>query len=148
MAKDDKPRFNELQQRICINPHLLTTVWSRIADNYSYHIKAYTDGSVLENDYVGAAFLIPHFKTETEAFHIGKNYTIIFRSGSVCCFDGIIALFDLPCTSLSILFYVDFKSTLLALNNLDNKFRSDVASLKLSTLIHSILTKGTFADFY
>ena len=57
-------------------PHLLTNiVRSHIADNCSNHLKVYTNGSLLENGYSGAGFVIPHFKTGKD-FHIAQGYSI------------------------------------------------------------------------
>ena len=47
------------------NPHILSyIVKSHLTQNYSNHLKIYTDGSALENEQAGAEFVIPEFKTK------------------------------------------------------------------------------------
>ena len=57
------------------NPHILaTSVRSHLADNYSNHLKVFTDGSVLGNQ-TGAGYVIPALKVE-KSYHIGRNFSI------------------------------------------------------------------------
>ena len=87
---------------------------------------------------VGAEFVIPHFKTEN-AFHIGKGYSIF--TAELCAILMVLSYFvDLPCMFLSILFCVDSKATLLALNDDDNKFRSDII-FHIKYMIDCLLAK-------
>ena len=47
------------------NPHILSyLVQSHIANNYSNHLKVFTDGSVLENEQACPGFVIPEIKTD------------------------------------------------------------------------------------
>ena len=54
---------------------LAIDVKSHIQNNYPNHLKIYTDGSLLDNNKGGAAFIIPGLKIE-KSFHIGENKSI------------------------------------------------------------------------
>ena len=72
---------------------------------------------------------------------------ILFSQRNCVILMALSYLVDLPCTFLSIIFCVDSNATLLALNNADNKFRSDII-FEIKYMIHCLLAKGAIADLY
>ena len=78
--------------------------------NYQYDLKVYTDGSVLDNKYTGAAFYIPSLNVE-KSFHLGEHFSI-FTAELVAILMALHYLQELKVTPYQILFCVDSKSVL------------------------------------
>ena len=127
------------------NPHILAqSVRSHIEKNYSSHCKVFTDGSVLDNGQAGAGFVIPSLKKE-HAYFLGKGYSI-FTAELIAILMALTNLANMPVVFFKILFCVDSKSVLYALNSCENKMRSDIL-YEIKFLIHTMMMRGTQMDF-
>ena len=93
------------------NPNILAIdAKSHIQNNYPNHLKIYTDGSLLDNNKGGAAFIIPGLKIE-RLFHIGENKSI-FTAELVAVMMALNYLSLLDIIPRQVLFCVDSKSVL------------------------------------
>ena len=81
---------------------LPTYVKAHINENYINHLKIYTDGSLLENQLSGAAFIIPSLKIE-KSYHIGKNFSV-FTAELIAIIMALNYLLSFPYTIFQILF--------------------------------------------
>ena len=99
----------------------------------------------METRYAVAGFVIPHFKTEQNPFILEKGILFTQRNCVHYGMTALSSLVDLPGTCLSILFCVDSKDTMFALNNADNKFRSDII-FEIRYMIPCLLVKGIIVD--
>ena len=84
---------------------------THIADRYSDDLKISTDGSILANGQAGGGFVILDLNIR-KSYHLALGYSI-FSAEPIC---HVFVLF-------SILFCVDSKAVLQALENEDNKER-------------------------
>ena len=63
------------------NPHILSQlIQSHIANNYSNHLKIFTDGSVLENEQACPGFVIPEIKKTDKASTQEKLYLHLLQN--------------------------------------------------------------------
>ena len=123
---------------------LTTSVKSHINEKYPLHFKIYTDGSVLNNNNSGAAFVIPDLKIE-QSFHLGKNKSI-FTCELMAILMALNYLISFPKVIFQILFCVDSKSVLYAINSLSLRVRSEMI-IEISHLIHLLSIRGSDITF-
>ena len=128
-----------------INLNILSTsVQSHINENYPLHLKIFTDGSVLENNNSGAAFLIPDLKVE-KSFYLGKNKSI-FTCELMAILMALNFVVLFPKTIFQILFCVDSKGVLYAMKSFSLKIRSEMI-MEISHLIHILSLRGSDITF-
>ena len=122
------------------NINILSTLSKEhIQNSYSDHLKIYTDGSLLNNNDAGAAFMIPSLKVE-RSFYIGKNRSI-FTAELTAILMALYYLLDFPKNVFNVLFCVDSKSVLKALDNSDSKVRKDLI-VEINHLVHLLIIRG------
>ena len=119
-------------------------VKERIAIKYQSHRHIYTDGSVLENNNTGAAFYIPALKVE-KSFSLGKNVSI-FTAEIVAIILALDYLISYPKTLLNVVFFVDSKSVLFALESFNLETRPDFV-IEAIHHIHCLRINGTDITF-
>ena len=127
------------------NIHMLSCMTKEhIELNYKDHLKIYTDGSVMENKNVGAAFIIPHLNIE-RAFHLQKHCSI-FTAELTAIIMALNFLIDFPRSIFRVLFCVDSKSVLQALQSTGTKIRSELI-FEASVLINNLTSQGSDITF-
>ena len=137
--------MNYSEERKNESPHILASDFKHLLEtNYQYDLKVYTDGSVLDTKYTGAAFFIPSLNVE-KSFHLGEHFSI-FTAELVAILMALHYLQELKVTPYQILFCVDSKSVLQSLLSLKLKVRSEII-LKIRHLIHVFFEKGIAIRF-
>ena len=128
------------------DPNLLSIeVKSHLVSQYPYHLKVFTDGSVLESGKSGAAFIIPDLKVH-KSFHLGKDFAI-FTSELFAILMALLYLSSSHLDFYSIVFCVDSRSVLQALKHWQgNVVRNDIV-FEIKFLIHCLRHKGIGIDF-
>ena len=111
-----------------------------LQNNYPNHLKVYTDGSLLNNNLSGSAFVIPSLKIY-KSYSIGENRSI-FSAELVAIVMALNYLLDLPFAVFRVVFCVDSKSVLQSLQIPDSK-NSHVIVSEVKHLIHLLICKGT-----
>ena len=128
-----------------MHPNIVAaTVKSHIQNKYPSHLKIYTDGSLLENQQAGAAFVIPALKVE-KSYFIGKNRSI-FVAELVAVLMAVYHILDYPTPIFRVLFCVDSKSVLYALSSSSSKECSNLVK-EIQRVIHLLIVKGSQTDF-
>ena len=117
---------------------------SHMHDKYQHHLQIFTDGSVLDNYNVGAAFAIPALKVE-RSFYLGRHLSI-FTAELVGIMMALEYILTLPMAILSIVMLVDSKSVLQSLDSFNANSRPDFL-YEIYYLLYCISLKGTIVDF-
>lgn len=118
--------------------HILKNlVLEYIYTHFPNYLQVFTDGSKLDNDQVGAAFFIPKGNI-SKIFYIGKNFSI-FTAELLGIYQALKYIYENNTNSNNILFCIDSKSTLICLQNYNNKYRTQMIQ-QIQHLIHLILT--------
>jgi ribonuclease HI/L-rhamnose mutarotase len=113
-------------------------------EQYSRHLKIYTDGSVLETGEAGAAFVIPEFNI-SESYYLGKGYSI-FSAELVGILMALNKISNLSISIFNIVICVDSMSALQALNSECPGERKEII-LEIKNIIHGLITNGTQISF-
>lgn len=116
----------------------------RLQEKYHSHLNVYTDGSVLSSGETGAAFVIPDLKV-SESFHLGKGISV-FTAELTAVLMALYRILDLNINFFNIVFCVDSKSVLQALDSFNCKERIDII-IEIRHLIHSLIVNGTYISF-
>ena len=114
-----------------------------IEENYKNDLKIYTDGSCINSE-SGCAFLIPELKIE-KSFYIGLNKSI-FTAELTAILMALNYLISLPKIIFQVLFCVDSKSVLQALQGLQLHTRPEMI-MEISCLVHMLIIRGTRITF-
>ena len=123
---------------------LISIVRERIDNKYSHHLKVYTDGSVLESSDAGAGIVIPDAKI-CRKYYIGRDFSI-FTAELYAILMALRCIIEHSLSPFCILFCVDSKSVLHALQNDYSKVRPDIV-LEIHHLVHVITINGIGIDF-
>jgi ribonuclease HI len=113
-------------------------------NKYEYHLKIFTDGSVLPSTDSGCGFVIPDLKIQ-KAFYLGKRFSI-FTAELYAILMALEFIFNLPFAIFRIVFCVDSKSVLYALQGWSFKNRSDLL-FDIKLLISHISMRGSEITF-
>ena len=123
---------------------LVSDAKQHLAENYPYHLKIYTDGSVNESGCCGAAFVIPALNIK-RSFHLGKGLSI-FTCELYAILFALDFINDCSMTFYNILLCVDSQSVLLALQSWENNARTDLV-FEIRFKLHSIISKSILITF-
>jgi ribonuclease HI len=127
------------------NPNLLSAeVRRHVSESYSDTLKIYTDGSVVENNTAGSAFIIPDLKIE-KSFHLGKHFSI-FTAELIAILMALEYILNFPNIIYHLLLCVDSKSVLYALRSLSSKCRPDVI-YQICHAVNCLQLQGTRVNF-
>ena len=143
-----KPAFDYSYTSITKNEELLrlsTIAKERLDSKYRYHLKIYTDGSVSDLNEVGSGFTIPHLNI-SRSYNLGKNLSV-FTAELVAIKMALETIVDLNKNINCIVFCVDSKSVLQAIENNTRKERNDLI-IEIEILIHSLMINGTDIAFF
>ena len=135
--------YTDLSKSSDLN-ELVSVVREHINNKYCNHLKVYTDGSVLESGYAGAGVVIPDMKIQKKYF-IGKHFSI-FTAELYAILMALHCIIESSLSPFCILFCVDSKSVLQALNNDYSKVRPNIV-FEIHQLIHTIILNGIRIDF-
>jgi len=120
--------------------HILSAEVKQHLDcHYNFHLKIFTDGSVLESTDTGSGFVIPDLEVQ-RSYYLGRGFSI-FTAELYSIFMALTFLLDSNISLYNVLFCVDSKSVLYALGNWNCKIRSDLV-YEIRTLIHYIMMRG------
>jgi ribonuclease HI len=123
---------------------LISEVREHLDTCYPFHLKLFTDGSLLDSGECGSGFTIP-FLNIHKSFSLGKGFSI-FTSELYAILMALNCINNMGKCFFNILICVDSKSVLTALQSWDNKVRKDLL-FEIKFLIHEIKTKGTEVSF-
>jgi ribonuclease HI len=123
---------------------LVSDVKQHLVEKYPYHLKIFTDGSVLETHDCGSAFSIPDLKIG-KSYNLGKGFSI-FTCELYAILMALTHIIFSPMAIYNILVCVDSKAALYALQNGNNKIRPDFIA-EIRHLIHSIISSGIGVTF-
>jgi ribonuclease HI len=123
---------------------LVSDVKQHLAEQYPYHLKIFTDGSVLETNDCGSAFSIPDLKID-KSYYLGKGFSI-FSCELYAILMALNHILFSPKDIYNILVCVDSKAALYALQNGNTKIRPDLIS-EIYYFIHSIISSGIGITF-
>jgi ribonuclease HI len=97
---------------------------NHLFNKYEYHLKIFTDGSVLPSTDSGCGFVIPDLKIQKD-FYLGKRFSI-FTAELYAILMALELIFNLPFAIFRLVFCVDSKSVLYGLQGWSFKNRSDL----------------------
>jgi ribonuclease HI len=117
---------------------------NHLFNKYEYHLKIFTDGSVLPSTDSGCGFVIPDLKIQ-KAFYLGKRFSI-FTAELYAILMALEFIFYLQFSIFRIVFCVDSKSVLYALQGWSFKNRSDLL-YDIKLLISHISMRGSEITF-
>ena len=123
---------------------MASNVRAYIQDNYCNHLKMYTDGSLLDNDQAGSAFVIPALKIE-KSYCVGKHRSV-FTAELIAVLMGLSYILDLSLDIFHILICVDSKSVLHAIKSPDYKNNCKII-LEIKHFIHVLSLRGIAVTF-
>jgi ribonuclease HI len=123
---------------------LVSDVKQHLVEKYPYHLKIFTDGSVLETHDCGSAFSIPDLNIG-KSYNLGKGYSI-FTCELYAILMALTHISFSPMAIYNILVCVDSKAALYALQNGNNKIRPDFIA-EIYHFIHSIISSGIGITF-
>ena len=125
--------------------HILSySVKMHVQKNYPNHLKVYTDGSLLDNQQSGSAFVIPFLNVD-KSYSIGRNRSIFFAE-LVAIVMALQYLVDLPFSLFRVLLCVDSKSVLQSIE-CSHSNPSHAIVNEVWHLIHLLSCKGTDITF-
>ena len=132
MNKDDNINITILTAKI------------NMQEKYQNHLQIYTDGSVLDDNNVGASFVIPELKVE-RSYYIGSDLSIFTAelTGILLALEYILTL---PKVIFKIAMLVDSKSVLQSLDYVKTNTRPDLV-YEIFYLLYCLSVKGTVVDF-
>ena len=113
-------------------------------DNYQYHLKIYTDGSVNDTGECGAAFVIPALNIR-KSFHLGIGFSI-FTCELYAILLALDFINDCPMEFYNILLCVDSQSVLMALQSWESNARTDLV-YDVKFKLHCIISKAISVTF-
>jgi ribonuclease HI len=123
---------------------LISEVKEHLDVYYPFHLKIFTDGSLLDSGESGSGFTIP-FLNIHKSYHLGKGFSI-FTSELYAIFMALNCVNNMGKCFFNLLVCVDSKSVLCALQSWDSKVRKDLL-FDIKFLIHEIKNKGTEVSF-
>jgi ribonuclease HI len=123
---------------------LISEVKEHLGTCYPFHLKIFTDGSLLDSGTCGAGFTIPSLDIH-KSYHLGKGFSI-FTSELYAIYMALDCINTIGRNFFNILLCVDSKSVLSALQSWDSKVRKDIL-FEIKYLIHEIRSKGTDVSF-
>ena len=127
------------------NPNILKSEYHNHVDKkFKYHLKIFTDGSVLDTADAGCGFVIPDLKIH-KAYYLGKHYSI-FTAELYAIRMALISIMESALDIFNVLLCVDSKAVLHVLRNSDCRFRKDLV-FEIKALIHSISSTGIGVQF-
>lgn len=104
----------------------------------------YTDGSLLDNNQAGSAFVIPALKME-KSFYVGKHRSV-FTAELTAILMALTYILDHPFCIFRISLCVDSKSALYALKSSDCKKNSKLV-LDIKNIVHFLSLRGITVAF-
>ena len=127
------------------NTNILTSVFKTHSYNkYRDHLQIFTDGSVLDNKNVGAAFVIPALRIE-KFFFLGNNLSI-FTAELTAVMTALECLLEFSNTISKAVIFVDSKSVLSTLDSFNTKGRPDLV-FEIYNLLYHLSMKNTVIEF-
>ena len=127
------------------NPNILTSlVKTHCLNTYSSHLHIYTDGSLLENNDCGAAFIIPQYRI-VKSYYIGSLLSI-FTAELTAIMMALTCLFDLIGENTKIVLFVDSLSVLKTLENFGIQTRADLV-YEIYYLLYQLFIKNNSVTF-
>ena len=110
----------------------------------NYLLQIFTDGSVLDDNNVGAAFVIPELKVE-RSYYLGSDLSIFTAelAGIMMALEYILTL---PMAILRIVMLVDSMSVLQSLDSFNINTRPDII-YEIYYLLYCLSSRGTLVDF-
>ena len=115
-----------------------------ISERYKSHLHIFTDGSLLDNNCAGAAFVIPALKIE-RSFFLGKKFSI-FTAELTAIMSALEYIMELRHTFPKIVIFIDLKSVLQVINSFNTKNRPDLV-YRIYDLVHQISTRDSEIEF-
>ena len=123
---------------------LKSEVLELMSNKYQNHLKIFTDGSVLDSNECGSAFIIPDMNIK-KSYHLGKGlsifscelYAILFALNQILEFGFAIS---------NVVICVDSKSVLQSLQSWDCRARSDLI-FEIKHLIHILQLRNILINF-
>jgi len=128
VSKAKNPSFVEMETRIYIKEKY-----------YIPALEIFTDGSVLDDGNAGSGFVIPSLDIK-ESYFLGNGYSI-FTAELIAILKALQKIDNLSKEFISILFFVDSKSVLQAIQSSNHKERSDII-LEIKHVIHCLKIRG------
>ena len=123
---------------------IATNARTLLNEKYLYHLKVYTDGSVLGTGKTGAGCVIPDLNMK-RSFFLGKGFSI-FTAELVAIIMALNTINSMSIPFYSLLFCVDSQSVINSLQSNISKERPElIYDIKHS--IHSLIVNGTSVDF-
>ena len=127
------------------NPNILTSlVKTHCLNTYSSHLHIYTDGSLLENNDCGAAFIIPQYRI-VKSYYIGSLLSI-FTAELTAIMMALTCLLDLIGENIKIVLFVDSLSVLKTLENFGLQTRADLV-YEIYYLLYQLFMKNNNVTF-
>ena len=112
---------------------LASNVKEHISKNYQYHMKIYTDGSVLDSGDCGSAFTIPVLKQQ-KSFYLGRGLSIYTCELYAILF-ALQHLMDITLDIINIVICIDSRSVIQSLQTWDCRVRTDLI-FEIKYIIH------------
>ena len=120
-------------------PHVLRALFLEFIQlSFPSHLKIYTDGSKLDDNNVGAGFVIPNLNITSSLF-LGPHYSI-FTAELVAIYSSLLHISNHPPSNLSILICSDSQSAIISIQKNFNKHRSKLIS-DIQILIHHLISR-------
>ena len=113
-------------------------------EKYQNHLKIFTDGSLLDNNNVGAGFVIPGLKIE-RSYYLGNNLSI-FTAELAGIMMALEYISYLPLAIFRIVLLVDSMSALRSLDSFNPNSRPDLI-YEIYYLLYCLSLKGITIDF-
>ena len=123
---------------------LKTEALEHISTKYQHHLKVFTDGSVLESNECGSAYIIPDMNLQ-KSYHLGKGLSI-FSCELYAILFALYQILELNIAISNVVICVDSKSVLQSLQSWDCRARSDLV-FEIKHFIHILQTRNTLITF-
>ena len=115
-----------------------------LSENYQNALKVYTDGSVLENQDCGSAFIIPELNIK-RSYNLGKGSSI-FTCELYAILFAITQLIELNLPLFHVVINVDSKSVLQSLKSWDCNAGTELI-FEIKHIIHILRSNNTIISF-